>query len=531
MSSVAAGPQRSAGPLQRASAALRERTRTRAGARVAAAVAVLALVLVSLVLRTRALDAGFWIDEGLSVGIASYPLLDIPGVLRLDGSPPLYYLLLHVWMELFGTGEAATHTLSLVFALASIPVALWAARSLWGARTGWIAAGLAAVNPFLTYYAQETRMYALAGVLGMVVAATFIHAFCRRDRRYLPAFAVALATMLYTHNWALFLGAGTFATFAVLVRWAAPADRRGLVRDGVLAYGAVAVLYAPWVPTLLFQAANTGAPWAERPSVENLLSAVGLLMGGTATGIALLLVAGNGVAGLIRDERDRRTAALVLLTVAAALIAFLASQLSPAFANRYFASFVGPFLLIAAVGLAHAGRLGIVTLVLVLAFWLDPRTSDINAKSNARSVGASIQTLVTAGDLVVSTHPEQLPLVAYYLPDGVRYGDSLGFVEDPRVFDWVDALDRLKAATPRRTMEPMIRSLRPGQELVLVQPILRTARWGAPWTSLVRRRSVQWERALDADGRMRREAVVPVFGYDRLPRGVRAIVYRKVKER
>ena len=53
------------------------------------------LLLVSLYLRTRSLYASFWIDEGLSVGISSHPLLDIPGVLRQDGSPPLYYVLLH----------------------------------------------------------------------------------------------------------------------------------------------------------------------------------------------------------------------------------------------------------------------------------------------------------------------------------------------------------------------------------------------------------------------------------------------------
>jgi hypothetical protein len=45
----------------------------------------------------------------------------------------------------------------------------------------------------------------------------------------------------------------------------------------------------------------------------------------------------------------------------------------------------------------------------------------------------------------------------------------------------------------------------------------------------VRKRSVQWERRLDADPRVRREAVVPVFGYDPLPKGVRAVVYRRIR--
>jgi hypothetical protein len=211
------------------------------------------------------------------------------------------------------------------------------------------------------------------------------------------------------------------------------------------------------------------------------------------------------------------------------LLAWLASQVSPAFANRYFMIFSGPLVLLAAIGLSHGGRLGLACFVLVAVFWLDPRSGELESKSNVRSVAASIQTLVTAGDLIVSTHPEQLPLLAYYLPDGVRYGNSLGPVEDARVFDWRDALDRLRAAKPGPTARAAVDTLAKGEELVLVQPILRTAQWGAPWTSLVRKRSVQWERRLEADGRVRREAVVPVFGYDRLPKGVRAIVYRRIR--
>ena len=86
------------------------------------------LVGISLALRTQAIHARFWIDEGLSVGIASHPLSAIPGVLREDGSPPLYYLLLKLWMSVFGSGEADTHALSIAFALLTVPVA-WAGRA------------------------------------------------------------------------------------------------------------------------------------------------------------------------------------------------------------------------------------------------------------------------------------------------------------------------------------------------------------------------------------------------------------------
>src|ERR671933_312254 len=84
-------------------------------ARVAVPAGLGLLVLLSLLLRTPQLGIGFWIDEGLSVGIADRPITDIPGVLRQDGSPPLYYSLLHVWIRVFGTSEAAARTLSLLF--------------------------------------------------------------------------------------------------------------------------------------------------------------------------------------------------------------------------------------------------------------------------------------------------------------------------------------------------------------------------------------------------------------------------------
>ena len=43
-----------------------------------------------------------WLDEAQTVNIASFPLRSIAGELRLDGAPPLYYYLLHVWMGVFG---------------------------------------------------------------------------------------------------------------------------------------------------------------------------------------------------------------------------------------------------------------------------------------------------------------------------------------------------------------------------------------------------------------------------------------------
>ena len=494
------------------------------------------LMALSTFLRIWSIGAGFWIDEGITVGIASSPFTEIPTLLRQDGAPPLFYLMLSVWMEIVGDGEARIHALSLGFAVLTVPAALWAGRSLFDARTGWMAAVIAAVHPFLTYYASEARMYSLVALLTLLLGAVFVHAFVNRRRGYLPLFAVLLTMLLYTHNWALFVGAGAVA--ALVPGWQASGDRRGLVRDAALAFGGAAVLYAPWVPSLVFQALHTGAPWATVPTFGQLAVAVGYALGGLVSGLAILLVGGAGFAAILEARGDgdparrrRCTAALALLVLAVGtvLAAWLTSQVSPAWADRYMAVVVGPAILLAAVGLAHARRQGVVTVALLAVLWFNPLVLLIEGKDNTRKVTTSLEYRpVGRGDLVVSTHPERIPLLHYYLGDEFRYATSMGPVADPRVFDWRDAVERLEDARPTSTADPLIESLRSGQALILVQPIIGTApSWRAPWTALVRLRIAQWEEVLNTDPRLRRSEALPKFGSEPLPQGIRTVIYRK----
>jgi hypothetical protein len=497
-----------------------------------AVLALAFLIGVSLALRTQGIHARLWIDEGLSVGIASRPFVDIPGVLRQDGSPPLYYMVLSLWMDVFGSGEARTHALSVVFALLTIPAAWLGARALFGDRAAWIAALLAAVNPFITYYAQETRMYSLLVLLSTVVAASFAVAFVQRRRRWLPAFSISLVLLVLTHNWGFFLAAGTVA--ALIPLWRASSHRRGLLRDAALAYGAAAVLYLPWVPTLLSQAKHTGAPWSEAPNLHAILNGLTNLLGGPAPAMAFGLGAGFGLAAVLaaprRAPRARAAEALAIVSLVALALAWLASQASPAWASRYFAVFLGPVLMLGAAGLARAGKLGLVVVLILVVFWFDPRTRQINAKSDAHETAVLVQDRLRPGAIVLAAHPEQGPLMHYYLPKdlGLRWANTMGWVKDPTVFDWRDAVHRLKAAKPAPTESAFVRALRPGQQILLIEPIIRTAKWGAPWTEMVRKRAAQWERVMDRDPRLSRTLAAPHLESGPLPRGVRAVLYERV---
>src|SRR5215211_380032 len=493
---------------------------------------LLGLMAISLYLRTYSLGKALWMDEGLSIGIASQPLLDIPSVLRQDGSPPLYYMLLSVWTDMVGNGPGETQGLSVAVSLLAIPGGLWAGWSLFGRRAGLIAAALAALNPFLTIYAQETRMYSLMLVLSLLMTAAFLHVFAFRNRRYLPLFAVLLAAMLYTHNWGLFVTAGALCAAAYC--WFEAADRGSFVRDGLIGFGAAGLLYLPWVPTLLYQVKHTGAPWLTAPRYGVPIQITKNLLGGGTATVSLVLAGGSGLTGILsqRVNRRERTAIVAAFVLGAATlaVAWLFSQVSPAWTTRYLGVALGPIIILAAAGLSRAGNLGLAALVIVLGIWAIPHSYDLRNKSNAYDLAGAAAPELRPGDLVVSMQPEQTPLLEYHLADlrrvrGLRWATPLGAVDNPKVMDWRDSQERLEDATVQRNLEPLLASLPRASHVLLVHPVTTSVNdWDAPWTELVRRRSAQWGQAVADDPRFKEIGPAPPF-YRRATRiGVRGVL-------
>ncbi|WP_249010996.1 glycosyltransferase family 39 protein [Conexibacter sp. DBS9H8] len=474
------------------------------------------LTALSAFMRTRYLNGQFWMDEALAVGIASHPLTAIPGILRYDGSPPLYYMLLHLWMGMLGDGETATHTLSAVFGISCVPISYWGVWTIFkNKRMAMMAAVLFAFNAFLTQYSQETRMYSMMAFLGLFATIGFIAGFVQRRRKYVILFAVAQALMLYTHAWGLFYGAGSFISLAILWRLTPAEERTGLVKDALMAYVAVAVLFLPWLPTFIFQSTHTGAPWDSSPRFGAPVQLSQNLIGADSATAALVLCGGVGLADLfVRKGRNTPTArimwmffSLVIITLG---LAWIASQITPAWVPRYFAPIVAPLLILGAMGLSRAGVLGAISLLLVVIFLANPASFTPQYKSDMQDVAGELGPDLHKGDLVIVGQPEQTPLAYYYLPDGhnslVFANTMQGIDRQPTYMDWINAIERYRAANPWKVLPPILNALKPGQQVLFIRPMTEGAlNWKAPWTELVRLRSAQWGEIIASDKQLVQE--------------------------
>ncbi|OGY08252.1 MAG: hypothetical protein A2782_00545 [Candidatus Blackburnbacteria bacterium RIFCSPHIGHO2_01_FULL_43_15b] len=101
------------------------------------------------------------LDESQSLWMSGKSLPILLKLTAEDVHVPLYGILLHFWIQIFGNNIILARILSLLFSLATIPVLYKVTRE---ASTRTIATGtilLYSFSPFIVWYTTETRMYSL----------------------------------------------------------------------------------------------------------------------------------------------------------------------------------------------------------------------------------------------------------------------------------------------------------------------------------------------------------------------------------
>ena len=154
-------------------------------------------------------------DEAVAGLISARPLGDMLHTVLLDrGGAPLHFLLTHLAFA-FDTSADALRWLSVVFALATIPVCYDLGRRLAGTAAGVTAGALAATSQLLAVYGTFGRMYSLFAFASALAVDLFVRAIDRPTRG--TAFGAALAALvpLAVHPFGAFL----FAAEVVVAAW------------------------------------------------------------------------------------------------------------------------------------------------------------------------------------------------------------------------------------------------------------------------------------------------------------------------
>ncbi len=409
-----------------------------------------------------------WLDEALTANIARAPLGDLVSLLKHDGAPPLYYVLLHGWMRVFGTGDLGIRSLSGVLGVALVALCWPAGARLGGdsrARRQWVAvtAVLAvAASAYAIRFSTENRMYMLEMVLVLLGYLAIWRALERPTLPRLAAVTLATAALLYTQYWALYLVA---VVGACLLGVAWRGEPRGPARRTLLAVVVGGCAFLPWVPTFLFQAAHTGTPWttATLPPTGVSLTITEFAGGehfeGDLVQLLLLLLP---LLALFGAAVSRRHVDLDLTTRpgvrwewiawAATLVVGLTASYAAAsaFQGRYAAIVFPIFILTLAFGITVFGSRGVRygLIAFIVAFGLVGGVRNgLEHRTQAGTVAAAVNRGARPGDVVAFCPDQVAPAVSRLITGDVEQGVFPGF-RRPDIVDWFDYEDRNRAADP-----------------------------------------------------------------------------------
>ncbi len=156
--------------------------------------------------------------------------------------PPLHYLALRGWFQLFGFGLLQARILSVIFGALALVVLYLLAGYLFDRRTAALATLLMAVSQLAIMFSQEARPYAQMHFLSLLSAYLFLRAFREGRAVYWWGFVGVSTLMLYTNYFGVFLIAALLLV-ALIYR-----QRSELRRWWLLAGAALTLLlYTPWL--------------------------------------------------------------------------------------------------------------------------------------------------------------------------------------------------------------------------------------------------------------------------------------------
>jgi uncharacterized membrane protein len=221
---------------------------------------LIAILVLGFFLRIYGLDSeSLWLDEGHSIDLARLEPSQMLETLSKDVHAPLYFLILHYWINLFGEAEFTLRFLSVIFGFFAIFMMYKVGSLIYDKRTGILSSLTLALSPFHIYFSQEARPYALVALLTLLSMYFFIKILEKRTIWNSIGYIVASILLMYTHVFGLFIIISQNIFIASSYLFSKKPLKPGL-KEWILYQAILIVLFIPWIGILAAQALNIQNP-------------------------------------------------------------------------------------------------------------------------------------------------------------------------------------------------------------------------------------------------------------------------------
>ncbi|MEM9543992.1 MAG: glycosyltransferase family 39 protein, partial [Cyanobacteria bacterium P01_E01_bin.42] len=199
-------------------------------------------------------------------------LWDTVRVLAIDASehPPLYYVLLRLWCNVFGFSITAIRSFSALISLLIFPCLYWLCWELFRSPlTGWMAMAIASVSPYFVIYAREARQYSLWTALILLSNILLFRAIHRTKagenlRGNLVnwgGYAIASALGFYTFLFSGMVAIGQGIYLVLIEKFRSTRSLYFYLLSSLVSV----LLFSPWILVILSHLSQPSVSWTAVP--------------------------------------------------------------------------------------------------------------------------------------------------------------------------------------------------------------------------------------------------------------------------
>ena len=197
------------------------------------------------------------LDEAQSIWQTSHTLGGTLEIVAQDVHMPMYHVLLHYWMIVFGTGVEAVRSMSLVFFVACIPVLYLLSRTILNRGWSLVVITLFALSPFMNWYGSEARMYTLLTFFALL--SQYFYVRILQGKQGWGGYAITAIIGAYSHYFFMF----TLAAQAIFYLFNRNKFKAGSLKRFIATAVGVIIAIAPWI----YYFVSEGAAGNTRPQL------------------------------------------------------------------------------------------------------------------------------------------------------------------------------------------------------------------------------------------------------------------------
>lgn len=313
---------------------------------------------------------GLWLDEVFSFRLAKQDWNSLFQQAISDGvHPPLFYILLKIWILIGGESLVWLKALPLLFAIAVLVPLYLLCRDLTITFAEFcLALIFVSLNSYLIFFAQELRMYSLLAFLSITSMYLFVRFLKDESGSKIPAIILFAVNVLlvYTH----YFGWMTVVAEGVVVLLL----RRSKIKGFLAQAFAVGVCFLPWCFLVVSAMAQKGGlagniGWISRPGSSTIPLFLSEMHGKVpirlTTSIGLLIFLPPVLIWLwqvYKGKNQNEKLIFLLLGLVSTIpivLAFSASQIltNSIWVDRYLIAAAIPYILLFAVGVSRLNNL------------------------------------------------------------------------------------------------------------------------------------------------------------------------------